>query len=352
MERLSYTDTNNDGSITAATEIVEESNYYPFGLKHKGYNYVTSSNGNSTAQKWGYQGQELSEDLGLNVHEWKYRVSDPAIGRFWQVDPLAEEYSWMTTYQFSSNQPIHAPELEGLESSLDLNTDRWARQFLSGKITEEEYKANHRAAGMGAVIGIAVVLDATVTRGAITKHLLKQLAVQTTFGVAEQIVTGESVDLGKAFKESIGAVDFFDASFDTLMSKIPGGNLMSKASEVLMPSMADITFEDGVQIGGVNKSYIDVAFDFSFSVAADNLKEYGLPNTKISGNPFIKSFKDGILDFGVDQTQKRIQDTNTGTPSSINPNGTRRKRNYRPDPRMILQKKDGTDVKLKHTKKI
>ena len=98
---------------------------------------------------------------------------------------------------------------------------------------------------------------------------------------------------------------------------------MSKASEVLMPSMADITFEDGVQIGGVNKSYIDVAFDFSFSVAADNLKEYGLPNTKISGNPFIKSFKDGILDFGVDQTQKRIQDTNTGTPSSINPNGNR-----------------------------
>ena len=33
------------------TVIVEESNYYPFGLKHKGYNNVTSSNGNSNCTK-------------------------------------------------------------------------------------------------------------------------------------------------------------------------------------------------------------------------------------------------------------------------------------------------------------
>ncbi len=31
--RLSYQDKNNDGTITAATEIVEENNYYPFGLE-------------------------------------------------------------------------------------------------------------------------------------------------------------------------------------------------------------------------------------------------------------------------------------------------------------------------------
>ena len=42
------------------TVIVEESNYYPFGLKHKGYNNVVSSNGNSVAQKFGYNGKELS----------------------------------------------------------------------------------------------------------------------------------------------------------------------------------------------------------------------------------------------------------------------------------------------------
>jgi len=41
--RLSYSDKNNDGQITTSTEIIEEKNYYPFGLEHKGYNNVVTS---------------------------------------------------------------------------------------------------------------------------------------------------------------------------------------------------------------------------------------------------------------------------------------------------------------------
>mgnify|MGYP005992916969 CR=1 FL=1 len=93
---------------------MEESNYYPFGLKHKGYNNVTSG-GNSVAQKWGFQGQEIVDDLGLNVHEWKFRIGDPAIGRFWQIDPLAEDYVYNGTYNFAENKVIDHFELEGLE---------------------------------------------------------------------------------------------------------------------------------------------------------------------------------------------------------------------------------------------
>ena len=57
----------------------------------------------------------MTEDLGLNVHEWKYRISDPAIGRFWQIDPLAEDYMYNGTYNFSENRVIDSVELEGLE---------------------------------------------------------------------------------------------------------------------------------------------------------------------------------------------------------------------------------------------
>ena len=74
---------------------------------------VTSTN---IAQKYKtYQGQEFTEDLGLNVHEWKYRISDPAIGRFWQVDPLAEDYVYNSTYAFQENKLGMGVELEGLE---------------------------------------------------------------------------------------------------------------------------------------------------------------------------------------------------------------------------------------------
>ncbi|MCF2875586.1 hypothetical protein L1265_12780, partial [Tenacibaculum sp. Cn5-1] len=113
--RLSYTDSNNDGVITPSTEIVEESNYYPFGLKHKGYNGNVSSLGNSVAQKWGYQGQEEHDELGLNVNEFKYRFYDPTYARFWSIDPLAQDFVGNSTYAFAENKLGMGIELEGKE---------------------------------------------------------------------------------------------------------------------------------------------------------------------------------------------------------------------------------------------
>ncbi|MFK5855152.1 MAG: DUF6443 domain-containing protein, partial [Bacteroidota bacterium] len=43
------------------SEILEENNYYPFGLKHKGYNNVV----NGTEHPYKYNGKELNESLGL-----------------------------------------------------------------------------------------------------------------------------------------------------------------------------------------------------------------------------------------------------------------------------------------------
>ncbi len=110
--RITYADDNNDGNIDASTEIRREQNYYPFGLEHKGYNNMLSGVKNNLKT---YQGQEFTEDLGLNTHEWRYRISDPAIGRFWQVDPLAEDYMYNSTYAFQENKMGMGVELEGLE---------------------------------------------------------------------------------------------------------------------------------------------------------------------------------------------------------------------------------------------
>ena len=110
--RLSYSDSDGNGDIDAATEIIQEKNYYPFGLKHKGYNNVINGTENNFKT---YQSQEFHEDLGLNLHEWKYRFSDPALGRFISIDPLAEEYRYNGVYNFAENRVIDGNELEGLE---------------------------------------------------------------------------------------------------------------------------------------------------------------------------------------------------------------------------------------------
>jgi len=109
--RITFTDNNNDGTI-ATSEIKREQNYYPFGMEWKGVNTTVRGVKNNLKT---YQGQELTEDLGLNTHEWKYRISDRSIGRFWQIDPLAEDYMYNSTYAFQENKLGMGIELEGAE---------------------------------------------------------------------------------------------------------------------------------------------------------------------------------------------------------------------------------------------
>ncbi|MBL4679322.1 MAG: hypothetical protein JKY88_01210 [Pseudomonadales bacterium] len=97
-------------------------NYYPFGLKHKGYNYVV--NGTEYNYKT-FQGQEISKELGYNMLEFKYRHYDPAIARFVAIDPLAQEYAYQSPYNFSENRVIDGVELEGAER-LSVHTPGWA----------------------------------------------------------------------------------------------------------------------------------------------------------------------------------------------------------------------------------
>lgn len=144
--RLSYVDDGNGG-----LEIVEENNYYPFGLKHKGYNDSgISPLGNDVAQKWKYQGQELVEDLGLDTFEFKYRMHDPAIGRFWQVDPLAEDYVYNGVYNFAENRVIDSAELEGLERIYAADG-----KFINQAGNSQEIRVlNNKAGDVQGLIGI------------------------------------------------------------------------------------------------------------------------------------------------------------------------------------------------------
>ncbi|MBF4507806.1 hypothetical protein IRZ83_14110 [Flavobacterium sp. JLP] len=103
---------------TQVLEIIEENNYYPFGLKHKGYNdYLATGN------KYKFLGQERQDELGLNWDTFRHRNYDYAIGRFFGVDPVSEEYMSISPYQFAHNNPVWKIELEGLEGQVTTNQD-------------------------------------------------------------------------------------------------------------------------------------------------------------------------------------------------------------------------------------
>jgi RHS repeat-associated protein len=95
--------------------LVEESVYYPFGLKMEGISsraMFRQPNKEKT-----FQGQRFDDELGLNWVQFKWRNHDPQIGRFIEMDPLSEKYEYNSTYAFSENKVTGHVELEGLEAA-------------------------------------------------------------------------------------------------------------------------------------------------------------------------------------------------------------------------------------------
>tara|TARA_R100000306_G_scaffold62380_1_gene69175 strand:+ start:578 stop:4804 length:4227 start_codon:yes stop_codon:yes gene_type:complete len=152
--RLSYSDANLDGAIQTTgpnSEIVEESNYYPFGLQQKGYNNNVSPSGNALAQKFKYQGQELEEELGKNTYAYEQRDYDPALGRFNKIDRYAAKYLSNSPYQFSLNNPIYFREVNG--DTIKLKYGKRSLTYHDGNLYENgalvERNKNGKITGAG-----------------------------------------------------------------------------------------------------------------------------------------------------------------------------------------------------------
>lgn len=76
---------------------------------------MVSSFGNSTAQKFKYNGKELNESLGLNLYEMDFRQYDPAIGRFNVIDPITH-YS-LSPYVAFDNNPVYWADPSGADAT-------------------------------------------------------------------------------------------------------------------------------------------------------------------------------------------------------------------------------------------
>ncbi|WP_025668128.1 RHS repeat protein [Aquimarina megaterium] len=130
--RLSYKDADKNGSVTQ-DEIVQEKNYYPFGLQHEGYNFAV----NGRKHNYGYNGIELNEDLGL--YEMPLRPYDPTTGRWTRIDPMT--FHSQSTYTGMDNNPIFWADPSGADGEMRI-------QDLSGnwhEINSNDYTTVYQA---------------------------------------------------------------------------------------------------------------------------------------------------------------------------------------------------------------
>jgi RHS repeat-associated protein len=100
--------------------ILEETHYYPFGLAMAGISSKAMAFGNpQNKNKYNdgneLQSEEFTDGSGLEIYDAKHRLYDPQIGRFWQIDELAESNFDWTLYNFAINNPINFNDPLGLK---------------------------------------------------------------------------------------------------------------------------------------------------------------------------------------------------------------------------------------------
>jgi len=125
-------------------EIKKCINYYPFGLKHSGYNDQITGR----KHKYGFGGKEFQDDLYLDWYDVTARNYDPALGRWMNLDPLAVTMRRHSPYNFGFDNPIFwtdpdgmAPEHIGLDKNL---TKEQRAEVMSNlqKLTDDKLSYN------------------------------------------------------------------------------------------------------------------------------------------------------------------------------------------------------------------
>jgi len=101
-------------------DVVSQSDYYPFVMMLPNTNKDPET-GEILAEdndyRYSFQGQEKDDEIKgeNNSVNYKYRMHDPRVGRFFATDPIGYMFAYNSPYAFSENVVINAIELEGLE---------------------------------------------------------------------------------------------------------------------------------------------------------------------------------------------------------------------------------------------
>jgi RHS repeat-associated protein len=206
-------------------KVLEENHYYPFGLKHENYNTerrkmawdVKLEGGEeidfkklqqvpNSGYQYKYNGKEWQDELGLNFYDYGARNYDPAIGRWMNMDRLAESFESITPYQYAGNTPTYYIDVNGDYIYInDTHQDGKQYRYQNGETQHQ-------------VDGKWVAIDSSVKLSAFVLH--------TIAGLHHLALSGETgAGLINDFSGAARSVEFnYERGRNEAVNGVNGGN--------------------------------------------------------------------------------------------------------------------------------
>lgn len=98
---------NNRVVVDGSGKVEEDNNYYPYG------GLMADNTNIKNVQPYKYVGKELDGMFGWNMLDHGARWYDAAIGRWWNMDLLAEKYYWISPYISCADNPLKFVDIDG-----------------------------------------------------------------------------------------------------------------------------------------------------------------------------------------------------------------------------------------------
>ncbi|WP_116108896.1 RHS repeat-associated core domain-containing protein [Lewinella sp. IMCC34191] len=132
--------------------VVSHRDYFAFGMELNRQGEANhAGQGSARLQlddyRYAFNGKEIDSDgewgSGTTAYDYGFRIYNPQLGRFLSVDPLSPDYPELTPYQFASNTPIAAIDVDGLEMQWINDIVDWFKSALDNKKKSWEDRIAH-----------------------------------------------------------------------------------------------------------------------------------------------------------------------------------------------------------------
>ena len=257
--------------------LVEETHYYPFGLTMAGLSSKDMNFGRPPNKENTFQNQRFDDEFGVNWVQFKWRNHDPQTGRFIEIDPIAEDYRYNSTYAFSENKVIAHVEIEGLEAqyiigkakqeiaSIFQSAANWFDQFTVGSKSKVEQPIERKTTNSGNIITTENTAELRTNFGELMNYIIRNNSNEGYVGPYFKSSNSTTVSVGTKLEVN---------------TPVASGSVSATTDQngkTTVTGSASIKTSTGLNVGAV------------VSESSDGTKKVGVNVSASNGNSTIKA---------------------------------------------------------------